>query len=592
MAASDSAHDNSAPRAPYAQAPKNHQRAQSNAPYQPNTPYRPNTPRHVQQSVLQSDQHAPQQGQSDLWGKRDPWADSDKQATPHALLGGPLGPGLSTFGMGKVLPQPKPQDKTYHAPAATAAQEEYLQRGRKQHHKIASAEDLAEEFSQELAQEQSLHSWPTDPAARTKVSIDELIANSSALVQAHKSDPVSANKDPIGISAAALEAQRQMAQIMDMNRPIAQQVKADQEGAFYDPSAVIAAEPIAHEVVALTPQEQLEQSIAARDAALDGPEILAKSATNVADALQGGLIAAGDSGNKEQDERAGFEQAAKLRRDDRRRTQKAISALDVLLKQIEARSGIKVDEVEVDPFEYYVIRKNEIKEVAAQVAKRQEEYFRNFIDKLRSDGQINPNYTFATIDCDELNRHAITLGQNFVRSVIEKPSRKLFLLFGDMGTGKTVIVHALANMFMDLRAADPKFFAQRTNTQMPLVMVVTLEDLKKAWLFPNDETNEQRSARELKLKQYYEVDLLVLDGLCCDFVALTPFNQRSLNALLRYRAEHNLPMIVSTPIRFQALHQAVGDTVFEGLKSFEVTATALLGASRRSPMSLNGTPIP
>ena len=193
---------------------------------------------------------------------------------------------------------------------------------------------------------------------------------------------------------------------------------------------------------------------------------------------------------------------------------------------------------------------------------------------------------------DDLNFPAFTLGERFVRDIAQQLLRKLFLLFGDMGTGKTMLIHAMANLFMDLKAQDPKLVQERTNTQMPLCLIATLDDLKRSWFYVSDESFEQRMERERKLKQYYGADLLVVDGLCSDFTALTPYNQRSFNDLLRHRSEHGLPLIVTTPLRMEALHRAVGDVVYEGFKSFEVTPTALLGTSRRAPISFNGTVLP
>ena len=627
--ASDSAHDNSAPRLVCGPAGPA-QGAQPNSGRPSASHYRTQNQAGGQAASGQAapGQFGPAQGASSAYvsgqgtpasyygaGQAAPWGANGSSAQLTAGAMGPLGPGLSPFGMGAAVKR-KPHTP---APAATVAQGEYLQYGAhsKKKRKIASASELADEFAADLAQEQQLHAWPTDPAARTKVSLDELIAksvSSDPRGNSFMAPPVGAGASPAsgGLTAQSVRTALQTASPQGVPQNRASQggqnaetlvapapsalvapgpqsgtlvAQGPQSGALVAPGpqsgTLVAQGPQPADLVALTPQQQLEQSIAARDAL----------GTDDA-AVHGENIVLPHSGQSAQDEFAGFEQAAKLRREDRRRTQQAVSALDVLFKQIEERSGIKVDEVEVDPFEYYVIRKNETKEVAAAVAQRKEEYFRSFIDKLRADGQINQKYTLESLQRDELNRHAFTLGERFVQDIASKLARKLFLLFGDMGTGKTVLAHALANLFMDLKAQDPDLFRARANTQMPLCMVVTLDDLKRSWFFANEETYEQRTERERKLKQYYEVDLLVLDGLCCDFVALTPFNQRSLNDLLRYRAEHNLPMIVTTPIRLQVLHQAVGDAVYEGLKSFEVTATALLGGSRRAPILMNGAVIP
>ena len=638
MAASDSTHDNSVPQGPYSRSNqvKNYQRStpQRSAP-QRSAPQRSaqqppkfganasNVPSNAQPSAQPNAPHSgswsgyPQPNYQANYGPHGGYY-SAAQVTTQAQ--GPLGPGLSTFGMAPVT-SGKPQ---HYVPGATAAQEEYLKHAGQRPAQPASSEELAREFSAQLTAEQQRHAWPTDPAARTKVSVDELIAQAQSYGAQQRSlvTPPHAGYEPAvhehsvmpdAVSSASSNTRSGSNNARSGSNSVGQGVYntglnvtgsnvsgdnvtgADMTGAsvaaaqgWSEPAAIAqevgVAPPLAREVVALTPQQQLEQSIAERNA--QGPEAL------IDPQLHGGSIALPDSGNKEQDEFAGFEQAAKLRREDRRRTQQAVSALDMLLKQIEERSGIKVDEVEVDPFEYYVIRKNEAQEVAAEVAQRQEEYFRNFMDKLRAEGKINAQCTFDTLQRDDLNRPAFTLGERFVRDIAQQLSRKLFLLFGDMGTGKTMLVHAMANLFMDLKAQDPKLVQERTNTQMPLCLIATLDDLKRSWFYVSDESFEQRMERERKLKQYYGADLLVVDGLCSDFTALTPYNQRSFNDLLRHRSEHGLPLIVTTPLRMEALHRAVGDVVYEGFKSFEVTPTALLGTSRRAPISFNGTVLP
>ena len=84
---------------------------------------------------------------------------------------------------------------------------------------------------------------------------------------------------------------------------------------------------------------------------------------------------------------------------------------------------------------------------------------------------------------DYCNRPIFSSDERFVRDIAQQLSRKLFLLFGDMGTGKTMLIHAMANLFMDLKAQDPKLVQERTNTQMPLCLIATLDDLKRSWLY-------------------------------------------------------------------------------------------------------------
>ena len=273
-----------------------------------------------------------------------------------------------------------------------------------------------------------------------------------------------------------------------------------------------------------------------------------------------------------------------------RRLKQPVSAFEVLLKTIEQHTGIDVDAVEVDPFEIYQMRRQEANEVANEIKQRQEAFYRQFMSNMRKDANVNPEYTFDRLRKDELNHDAFSLSFKFLASINQRLNKQMLLVFGDRGSGKTLLCHAIANQYMNLKAAA--HFQSPRNRQLPLALIVNFDDVKKTWLFLHKETYEEKLSRENLFKTYCEVDLLILDGLCSDNMALEPFSQKVFSELIRTRVAQNLPMVVTTSINLQAIHKAVGDLCYEGIKSFDVDATALLGGSRRPNIRFNGGYLP
>lgn len=263
--------------------------------------------------------------------------------------------------------------------------------------------------------------------------------------------------------------------------------------------------------------------------------------------------------------------------------------LDLLLKVIEKQSGIDVDSVEVDPFEIYLMRRNEAREVAGEVHLRKEAYYRNFMSQMRRSGKINPDYSFAALRRDDLNNAAFTEALYFLGRVNTFLSRQLLLLFGDRGSGKTQLCHAIANKYMSLKAMA---HYHASNPELPLVMIVSFDDVKQTRMFTHKETAEEKQSRDRSFNAMCKVDLLILDGLCSDNVALEVFSQKIFAELLMERSRNNLPMVITTSVNLQAVHRAIGDLCYESIKSFDVNATALLGRSRRAQIMFNGAYLP
>lgn len=273
-----------------------------------------------------------------------------------------------------------------------------------------------------------------------------------------------------------------------------------------------------------------------------------------------------------------------------KRLKEPVSAFSVLLKTIQEHTGIDVDSVNIDPFEIYEIRRQEAREVAGEIKQRQETFYRQFMANMRQEANVNPECTFDRLYKDELNHDAFSMAFKFLASINQKLNKQMLLVFGDRGSGKTMLCNAIANQYMSLKAAA-HYHAPR-HRQLPLTLLVNFDDIKKTWLFLHKETFEEKQSRENLFKTYCDVDLLILDGLCSDNMALEPFSQKVFSELIRARVAQNLPMVITTSINLQAIHKAVGDLCYEGIKSFDVDATALLGGSRRPNIRFNGGYLP
>ena len=265
-------------------------------------------------------------------------------------------------------------------------------------------------------------------------------------------------------------------------------------------------------------------------------------------------------------------------------------SIDDLIKAIEIRSGIKASEVEVDPFEIYAMRKTEAVEVAQEVARRKEAHYRSFITNMIDEGNIRPEWNFDTLKQDKLNCDAFASAYSFLSSINAKLSNTMLLIFGDYGTGKTLLCHAVANQYLRLKAQHHQ--RSTRNPDLPMVMVTSFDQVRRTWLYSHRETAEDKQERERRFMEFCNVDLLILDGLCHDNVALDQFNQKIFNDLLRRRSSQMLPIVISTPINLQSIHKAIGDLCYEGMRCFDVIATALLGGSRRPFIKFNGSCLP
>lgn len=266
------------------------------------------------------------------------------------------------------------------------------------------------------------------------------------------------------------------------------------------------------------------------------------------------------------------------------------SPIEMLLRKIEQHTGINIDDIEVRPGDAELMRRRETIEVAAEVRKRKEDYYRRFVKDMKRSGNVDSKYNFATLNRDKFNNDAFTLSLRFLSNIYPQLTPQMLLVFGDMGTGKTCLCHAIGNKFMQLRTHSKTEIGRHPD--VPLSMLTTFDDIKKTWFYSNNESFEDKNERNRRFNAFCNTDLLILDGLCSDNSALDPFAQKIFNELLRRRSSQGLPMVITTAVNLQSIHKAIGDLCYEGIKSFSVTATCLFGRSRRPYIRFNGSYLP
>lgn len=284
------------------------------------------------------------------------------------------------------------------------------------------------------------------------------------------------------------------------------------------------------------------------------------------------------------------EQVAEAEGDRAENKSRVLSPIEMLLKTIQEHTGINVDDIDVDPNDAAKMRMKETQEVAQEVRRRKEEFYRRYVQDMKRSSNLDQKFCFANLDRDKFNNDAFSLGLRFISNIYPKLTPQMFLLFGEVGTGKTALCNAVGNKYMQIRSRHKNTMA--SNPDSPIVMMTTFDDIKKTWFYSSNESYEDRAERNRKFNAFCTTDLLILDGLCSDNTALDPFAQKIFNELLRRRSGQGLPMMITTSINLQSIHKAIGDLCYEGIKSFSVTAACLFGRSRRPFIRFNGSFLP
>lgn len=262
-----------------------------------------------------------------------------------------------------------------------------------------------------------------------------------------------------------------------------------------------------------------------------------------------------------------------------------------LMSMIRGMAGPSFDPDAVPEQTYEQIRAKDRAMAALAIAQHKDGNFDRYLDQVRREGHINPEVTYDKVIIDAQNGRAYMLSREFIQISDIFHSARMFIVCGDVGSGKTVLCHCIANQLLKQLRDDQRMRSTMPKNGGQVVALTTLDELYRMRMFIYGEPYEERMAREKKFNRYMKAGLLMIDGLCDQMQALDLPQQKLFNEIMRYRAQEHLPVVITTPIAIGALHKSIGDTCFEAIKSFMVMATALLGASRREFLYVDGAMI-
>lgn len=229
--------------------------------------------------------------------------------------------------------------------------------------------------------------------------------------------------------------------------------------------------------------------------------------------------------------------------------------------------------------DYLQMKREENIAIQQSVRASQNNYYKEYVANTRISNDLNPDFTFDKIKFDHLNYNALNFSQQFARNMDAHLGSTLLLLLGGPGTGKTVACHAIAQLYIQL-----KYNAQIKDLRrpdLPLVVLSEFNEITSLRMYSFSENPQDRSSKDRRFDEICNVDLLIIDDLCDDDNALTPFAQKVLAEILSYRREINLPIVIASPVSNIDIADKIGIRSFERMNSYNVIATCLEGTSRR-----------
>ncbi len=254
-----------------------------------------------------------------------------------------------------------------------------------------------------------------------------------------------------------------------------------------------------------------------------------------------------------------------------RRRNTVHNGFSMLVKAIESLSGGKFDAKSLpdEPLDILEIRKKEAREASREIRLQQKEKRQRYISSLYDTHVFNREITFNSIRVDKANEQAVSVCDGFTASLanydIKESTPPLLLIWGNVGSGKTVMCNCIANSVL--------------NSYDMTVDIASTYELKKSRFVDKDPyVNEENQQR---YDHYVHVGLMMLDGFTANVERLTNFDRQVISELIRSRREQKLPMVITTSLTPQSMKMQLGDEIYESMREYSVMTAPLFGDSRR-----------